>query len=252
MQIVISNDKCELGKQAAERGTLLINEAITEKGFANIILATGMSQFELLNSLIEREIDWEKTNCFHLDEYIGLPTTHPASFRKYLKERFVDKVSPGKFYYINGEGNIAEECLRLEKIITSHPIDVAFVGIGENAHLAFNDPPADFITERSYIKVDLDENCRKQQLGEGWFSSLEEVPKSAVSMSIKQILKSKHIICCVPDVRKAKAVQAVVEGEITPNIPSSILKQHADSVLFLDKYSSSLLKKEKVERIFLI
>jgi len=242
MYIVVSEDKNELGEKAAEKGAALINNTIAEKGSANIILATGKSQFEMLCALIRKNIDWERTICFHLDEYIGLPITHPASFRKYLKERFVDKVSPGKFYYINGEADAQKECLRLENLITTCSIDVAFVGIGENAHLAFNDPPADFTTERSYIKVDLDENCRKQQLGEGWFTSLDEVPKSAISMSIKQILKSKHIICSVPEVRKAKAVQLVVEGEVTPEIPSSILKEHPDVLLFLDKSSASLLK----------
>lgn len=242
MQINICENKYELGKKAAEKGSALINDAITKNGKANLILATGMSQFEMLNSLIQKDVDWSKTVCFHLDEYIGLPITHPASFRKYLKERFVDKVSPGIFHYINGETDIQKECLRLESLITAFPIDVAFVGIGENGHLAFNDPPADFITERSYLKVNLDDNCRKQQLGEGWFSSIDEVPKSAISMSIKQILKSKHIICSVPDVRKAKAVQLVMEGKVTPDVPSSILKEHIDTVMFLDKLSASLLK----------
>lgn len=241
MDIIISNDKNELGQKAAELGASLIQRAISEKGLANVILATGMSQFEMINSLIEKDIDWKKTIIFHLDEYIGLPITHPASFRKYLKIRFADKVFPGVFHYINGEADVEEECLRLEKLISANPIDVAFVGIGENAHLAFNDPPADFETERAYLKVDLDEDCRKQQLGEGWFSSLDEVPRSAISMTIKQIMKSKHIICSVPDARKAKAVQSVVGGRITPNIPSSILKQHESAYLFLDQYSASLL-----------
>ena len=241
MEIVVSTSKEELGMKAADKAAKLINKAIEEKGFANLTMATGMSQFEMLNELVKKNVSWENTNCFHLDEYVGLPASHPASFRKYLKERFVDIVSPGNFHYINGEENILEECTKLEKLITSYPIDVAFVGIGENAHLAFNDPPADFNIDHAYIQVELDNKCKQQQVDEGWFASLAEVPKSAVSMTIKQILKSKHIICCVPDERKANAIKDVVEGEVTPNVPSSILKQHPSTFLYLDQFSSSLL-----------
>jgi glucosamine-6-phosphate deaminase len=241
MEVIISNTKEELGEKAAGKGAELIRKAVSERGRANIIVATGASQFEMLNELVKEEIDWSKVTAFHLDEYIGIPETHPASFRKYLKERFVDIVSPKEFNFVNGEVDPQKECNRLGDLIGKLSIDVAFVGIGENGHLAFNDPPADFETEESYLVVKLDEACRKQQLGEGWFPSFEDVPEKAISMSIKQIMKSKAIICSVPDVRKADAVKRSLEVKVTPMFPASILRQHNATWLFLDKESSSLL-----------
>lgn len=241
MEIIITNNKIELGEKAAKQGADLIRKAITKNGKANIIVATGASQFEMLEVLVKENIDWSVITCFHLDEYIGIPESHPASFRKYLKERFADIVKPLAFHYVNGEGDIKAECQRLHNLIVKHPIDVAFVGIGENAHLAFNDPPADFDIEDSYLDVKLDLPCRKQQMGEGWFKSLEEVPTRAISMSVNRIMQSKHIICSVPDKRKAKAVERVVNSEVTPEIPASILQQHNAAYLFLDKESSLLL-----------
>ena len=241
METEISNNREELGRKAAVKGGQLILDAIRLKGEANIILATGASQFKMLEVLVRQEIDWKKVHAFHLDEYIGLPEVHPASFRRYLKERFSDLVNPQSFTYINGEINPDQECIRLGDLISRHPIDVAFVGIGENGHLAFNDPPADFETDVPYIVVSLDEKCRRQQMGEGWFPSVDDVPEKAISMSIKQIMKSKAIICSVPDLRKAEAVQRTLEGPITPWIPASILRQHEAVWLYLDKDSSSLL-----------
>lgn len=242
MEIIVSKDKYELGRKAAEKGAELIRKAIDEKGEANIIVATGASQFEMLAELVKQDVDWTKVTGFHLDEYVDMPVTHPASFRKYLKERFVDKVPLKAFYYVNGDtGDPQAECDRLGRIIREKPIDVAFIGIGENGHLAFNDPPADFETEEPYLVVNLDEACRKQQLGEGWFPTLEDVPERAISMSIKQILKSKNIICSVPDERKAKAVQGTVKSEITPMIPGTALQKHPATWLYLDEASASLL-----------
>jgi len=246
MEIVISKTKKELGRSAAKIGAELINKAIQEKGVANIIVATGASQFEMLEELIQQQIDWSKVTGFHLDEYIGITDKHPASFRKYLKERFVEKVSLNNFHYVSGEEDSLQECKRLGEIIEQHPIDVAFVGIGENGHLAFNDPPADFETTDPYIVVNLDDDCRKQQMGEGWFATIGDVPKQAISMSINQIMKSKAIICSVPDRRKAVAIKNSVEGEIKPEIPASILKKHNDTLLFLDKDSSILLDPSNI------
>ena len=245
MNIKISDNPVELGKVSAAAAVEEILNAIKEKGQANVILATGASQFETLKNLVENTtIDWSKVVMFHLDEYIGLPETAPASFRKYLKERFLNLVSPLKAsYLVNGETDPEGECKRLNQIITDHPIDVALVGIGENGHLAFNDPPADFDTLSPYIVVDLDEKCRLQQFNEGWFPSLSEVPKKAISMSIKQICKSKMIICSVPDSRKAEAVKNTLENKVSNNDPASILQTHAHCLFFLDKYSASLLSK---------
>lgn len=250
MKIHIANDHLNLGAVAGKTAGRLILQAIEERGTANIILATGTSQFATINHLInEKAIDWSKVVMFHLDEYIGLPISHPASFRKYLKERFLSNVPRLKAtHLINGETDPKGECARLGDLISKHPIDVALVGIGENGHLAFNDPPADFETEEPYIVVSLDQDCRKQQLGEGWFASIDEVPRQAISMSVKQILKSAHIICSVPDARKATAVKNSVEQKIDNLYPASVLQRHKNCTLFLDQHSAGKLELGKLQK----
>ena len=244
MKKYILNDPAALGNASGKEAAEKIKEAISQKGVANIILATGTSQFETLQQLLgDKEIDWSAVNIFHLDEYIGLPITHKASFRKYLMERFIQKVpSLRAAHLIDGEVDPASECKRLGQLILEHPIDVCLCGIGENGHLAFNDPPADFETTSPYIVVALDEACRNQQFGEGWFPTLDDVPKQAISMSIHQIMQSAHIICSVPDERKAKAVKDCLENEVSPLYPASILQQHPSCSLYLDKQSSCLLQ----------
>jgi glucosamine-6-phosphate deaminase len=221
--------------------------AISRAGKAVFIAATGTSQFDFLEALTREEgIDWSKTTMFHLDEYIGLSPNHPASFRHYLHERLIDKVHPGQVYLIKGDApDPQEECLRLGRLISSIEVDVAFVGIGENGHLAFNDPPADLSTEDPYLIVELDKRCRNQQVREGWFSSIEEVPKRAISMSIRQIMKAKNIICTVPEARKAEAVAQCLEGEISPEWPASILRRHQNVYYYLDEESASSLASER-------
>ncbi len=242
----ISKTRQEMGKKAGNAAAELIRKAIASKGQANIIIATGQSQFEFLASLVQCKVDWSKVTAFHLDEYIGLPISHPASFRKYLKERFHDKVSSLKaFHYVNGENpDPAAECRRLGQIIGKVDIDVACVGIGENGHLAFNDPPADFDTKEAYIVVNLDEACRRQQLGEGWFPTLDDVPRRAISMTVSEIMRSKAIVCTVPDSRKAQAVRNSVEGPVTNKVPASTLQKHPDCRLFLDEPAAALLKRK--------
>ena len=248
MDVQILKDKNELGLVAAKLGAEKIRAAIAANGRANVILATGASQFEMLAALLlEKDIDWNVVSFFHLDEYVGMPVTHPASFRKYLWERFIAKlpVPPAAFYPVNGTAkDLPAELMRLEKIITENPIDVAFVGIGENGHLAFNDPPADFETERAYLVIDLDERCRRQQLGEGWFPTLDDVPKQAISMSVKQCMKARCIINSVPDKRKAEAVKMALEGPVTPMCAASMLQKHPDCHTFLDPNSAALLTKK--------
>ena len=245
MYISRFQDKMTLGQSAAALAATAILDAIDTNQKASIILATGASQFEMLAALVTAKIDWSKVEVFHLDEYLGLPPSHPASFRKYLRERFVEKVSNlGAFYDVCGDApDPVAECERLGKLIEAREIAVACVGIGENGHLAFNDPPADFETEKPYLVVELDEKCRNQQSGEGWFPTLEDVPKKAISMSCRQILKAKQIVCTVPDLRKAEAVQNTVYGNVSPNVPASILQKHPDCTLFLDVYSASLLER---------
>jgi glucosamine-6-phosphate deaminase len=250
MNIRIYSDSKQAGIQSGKQGASFIREAINARGSANIILATGTSQFETLNQLIQENIDWSKVNLFHLDEYIDLPDTHPASFRNYLTARFISKVKTLKaVYLINGEAQPGEECARLGKIISEHPIDVAFVGIGENGHLAFNDPPADFDTTQPYIVVELDEACRSQQMGEGWFPELSAVPRKAISMSIRQIMKSAKIICTVPDKRKAEAVKNSLEKPVSNLFPATVLQNHADCDFYFDKDSASLLANHNPEQI---
>ncbi len=233
-----------MGAGAAANAARAIKEAIKSKGLANIILATGTSQIEMLKNLVRTDgIDWPKVTMFHLDEYIALGPDHPASFRKFHKERFVDKL-PGlkAVHFVNGDADDPQvECQRVNSVIATHPIDVALIGIGENGHLAFNDPPANFETEEPFIIVNLDEKCRKQQLGEGWFDTLEQVPQQAISMSIRQITKSACLIVTVPDKRKAEAVRNALEGQVTPMCPASILQEHKNCKIFLDAEAASLL-----------
>lgn len=243
MEIYKAETKQETSKMAALSAISKMQEAINRNGHASFIVATGASQFDFLSTLTDDcNINWEKTTMFHLDEYIGIPESHPASFRKYLRERLVDLVQPGTVHFLNGEAKDPQsECNRLNSLISEHRIDVAFVGIGENGHLAFNDPPADFEIEDPYIVVELDDSCRLQQVGEGWFKGLDDVPKYAISMSIQQIMKSEKIICTVPDARKAAAVRDCLQGEISPMHPASILQEHPDCTVYLDSGSSSLL-----------
>ena len=243
MQIKIFTTKAELGQAAARDAAVIINRAIHERNAAYVIAATGASQFEFLDALMLEPIDWTRVTFFHLDEYVGLSESHPASFRRYLKERIVSRIHPRDFHFVDGEADdVHAECRRVGQIITQQTVDVAFVGIGENGHLAFNDPPADFDTDEPYIVVNLDEACRQQQVGEGWFKSIDEVPAQAISMSIRQILRSREILCIVPDQRKAEAVKACVELNVDRMHPASILQKHEDVTLYLDRDSSSLLK----------
>lgn len=245
MNIVRSITKQEMASRAAADGAAQIRAALAARGGAAIILATGASQFEMLADLVAAEgIDWSRVSAFHLDEYIGLPPGHAASFVRYLRERFVELLPTplAAFHTVNGRAEPAAECRRLNALIAAAAIDVAFIGIGENGHIAFNDPPADFDIDTPYIVVQLDEACRRQQLGEGWFPTLDSVPEQAISMSVRQIMKSRAIVCTVPDARKAEAVRAAVEGTVTPQVPASILQTHAQATLYVDPPSASLLQ----------
>ena len=246
MRVRVHDSREEMAASAAAEGAAVIRDALAARGAARVVVATGASQFEMLAALVrEPDVDWGRVTGFHLDEYLGMPGDHPASFRRYLRERLVERLpSPiGAFHYIDGEGDAERECDRLGELISAGPVDVAFVGIGENGHLAFNDPPADFDTERPYLVAELDEACRRQQLGEGWFATLDEVPRRAISMSVRQILKAGTIICTVPDERKSAAVRGAVEGPVTPDVPASILQLHPDCRLFLDPPAASLLRR---------
>ena len=240
--VSVFDDKTSMGQAAASAGGELVRAAIAERGEAFIIVATGASQFEFLEAFVREDVDWAKVTMFHLDEYIDLPESHPASFRGYLKGRFTSKVPLRQAHFVNGEtGDAAGECRRLGEIIRRVTIDAAFVGVGENGHLAFNDPPADFETAEPFLVVELDEACRNQQVGEGWFDSIGEAPTRAISMSIREILRARAIVVTCPDRRKAEAVRGTLEGPVTPEVPASVLRRHRDCRFFLDKASASLL-----------
>jgi len=243
MLLRMFGDKVSLGKAAADQAATAIRRAIVDRGEARIIAATAASQLEFLGALTkESGIDWTKVEAFHLDEYIGLPITHPGSFRKMLMEQLVSKTGIQRYHLLEGDAADPAKVLReVGEELASAPIDIAFLGIGENAHIAFNDPPADFETEKPYIVVTLDEACRQQQVGEAWFSDISQVPKQAMSMSARQILKAKEILAVVPDQRKAQAVRASVEGGISPMAPASILRQHPNATIYLDQASASHL-----------
>jgi glucosamine-6-phosphate deaminase len=242
MIIKVFDEKRALGEAAAAQAATAIRKAIKNSGKARVIAASAASQFEFLDTLTSTPgIDWKRVELFHLDEYIGLPMTHPASFCRFLQEHLIGKTGTINSHLLNGEENPGDVIARIGKAISSAPIDIAFVGIGENGHLAFNDPPADFETEEPYITVNLDEACRRQQVGEGWFKNLDAVPRQAISMSVQQVLKSKEIIAVAPDKRKAEAIKACFGGEITPMAPSSILRTHAKTTIYLDKHSAALL-----------
>jgi glucosamine-6-phosphate deaminase len=242
MNIKVFKGKTSLASAAAAQAATTMRKAISNKGAARIIAATGASQFEFLDALTAMpDIDWKRVEMFHLDEYIGLPLSHPASFRNYLLKRLINKVGITRYHLLDGEGDPASVAREVGAKLASAPIDVAFVGIGENGHLAFNDPPADFETEDPYLVVNLDEACRRQQMGEGWFAALADVPLTALSMSVRQILKAQEIICIVPDARKARAVVACFQGEISRNAPASILRTHPRCTVHLDNDSAALL-----------
>ena len=239
MTITIKGTPVEMGKAAAIKAAAALNAAIAANGKARLVLSTGSSQFETISALIEQNVDWSKVEMFHLDEYVDLSESHPASFRKYLKERFVSQVLLKNAFFVDGEGDIASHIAQLTAEIRKEPIDVGLIGIGENAHIAFNDPPADFQTDAAYMVVNLDDKCKNQQVGEGWFATIGDVPKQAITMTVKQILSCKTIISCVPHAVKSQAVKDALTLDVTPMVPATILKTHPDWHLFIDDASAS-------------
>jgi glucosamine-6-phosphate deaminase len=245
VQISIHADRAALGQKVAADAAEAIRQGLRDRERLTLVVATGSSQFEVLSELVAQpSIPWERVAVFHLDEYVGLSPQHRASFRRYLRERFVERLParPAAFHELDGQAEPHAECRRLAALVPTGPFDVALVGIGENGHLAFNDPPADFETTDPYIVVTLDEPCRRQQVGEGWFATLADVPTQAISMSVHRILSSRTIFCSVPDRRKAAAVRAACEGPVTPEVPASVLQRHSDYRLHVDREAASLLK----------
>lgn len=246
MLVKLFPDKLTLAHAVAAQAATAIQRAISDRGRARIIAATGTSQLEFLHALTQTpSIEWQKVEMFHLDEYIGLPATHPASFRKFLTDYLIRPTGMPHVHFLGGDASdLSPVMCEAGAQLASAPVDIAFLGIGENGHIAFNDPPADFKTEEPYIIVNLDEACRRQQVGEGWFDDISQVPRQAISMSPRQILKADELVVIAPDQRKAAAVQRALEGEITPDAPASILRLHPNATLHLDTASASKLRPE--------
>jgi len=242
MVLKVFPDKTSLGTAAAEQAVAAMRPAIHERGRVRVVAASAASQFEFLAALTRSaDVPWKNVELFHLDEYIGLPMDHPASFCHFLHEHLIDKTGITNYHLLNGADDLAKVIRTVGQALTSAPIDIAFLGIGENGHIAFNDPPADFETEEPFLVVNLDEVCRRQQVGEGWYKNISEVPKQAISMSVRQMLKAKEILAVVPDSRKAQAVHACFDGEISPLAPASILRTHPRATIYLDTHSAALL-----------
>ena len=247
MKINVSKTAEELGRNAAKLCKKLIDETIAEKGSVRMVFSTGASQFTTFEALLKEDIDWSKVEMFHLDEYVALPESHIASFRKYLKERFISKVHLKSVCLVNGEADLTEELARLTREVCSAPVDIGLIGIGENAHIAFNDPPADFDTKEAYKVVNLSDTCKRQQVGEGWFATEDDVPKQAITMTAHEIMNIKHIISCVPNAVKAKAVHDTLTQPVSNLVPATLLRTHADFNLFIDDNSASLLDAEELK-----
>jgi glucosamine-6-phosphate deaminase len=247
MKIEVFPDKKSLAQSAATDAANALRQALNKTGYARIIAATGAAQFDFLELLTQTAgIDWSKVEMFHLDEYIGIPADHPASFRKFLLERLINKTGISRYHLLDGDRDPQQVIAAVSAEIRKAPTDIAFVGIGENGHLAFNDPPADFETDEAYIVVELDQACRRQQMGEGWFKSMDEVPRRAISMTVRQVLRAKQILAIVPDTRKAPAIAKCFGAEISPMAPASILRTHPNTVLYLDQNSAALLNPETI------
>ncbi len=249
MNVHIAHDRRAMSAAAATHAAGSIRRAIDRRGKARIVAATGASQLDFLAALTSTTgIDWPRVELFHLDEYAGVPESHPASFRRYLREKLIDPTRLGTYHFLDGEGDLDEVRARVGRALAEDDVDVMFAGIGENGHLAFNDPPADFETTEPYIVVKLDEACRRQQVGEGWFARFEDVPDTAISMSVQQMLKAREMLIVVPDARKAVAVKATLEGKVGPAVPASILRTHPNVTLYLDEPAASLLDPETLKK----
>ena len=247
MKLIVCESQKDLGIRSADHAAALINEAIAAKGSARILLSTGASQFPFFDEFVQRDIDWSKVEMFHLDEYVGISKDHPASFNFYLTNRFVNKVNPGKYHLIDGTKNPEETIAELTALLNESPVDVGLIGIGENAHIAFNDPPADFADKNAYKVVTLAERCLEQQIGEGWFKSKEEAFKQAISMTCDRIMQCEHIISVVPYAVKAEAIAATLANDVTPDVPATLLKKHADTTIYCDPDSAALLDAATIE-----
>ena len=239
MDIRVYSDADALGEFAGRQAAQLLRAAVAERGGARLLLATGLSQVTTLATLVAEPVPWERVTAFHLDEYVGLPADHPASFRRYLRERFASRVGLAEMHFLDADGDLEAVIAEAGRAVGLAPVDVALIGIGENAHIAFNDPPADLDTHAPYLVVRLAPECRAQQAREGWFPSPDAVPAHAVTMSVNQILQSRAIISAVPYAAKARAVRLALTAPVGPDVPAATLRTHPNWTLHLDRESSA-------------
>jgi len=248
MKLVIEQDVNDLAAIACKQIRNTLNKAVDEKGGASLLISTGASQFSLFQTLVgeqgSKPVPWDKIDVYHLDEYVGLPPMHTASFCRYIRERFADFVKPREVHYIYGDRDISATLDRMNGIMKNLTIDLGLIGVGENGHIAFNDPPADFTATDPYIIVELNESCKRQQVREGWFNDVDSVPKNAFTMSVRQILKCAEIVSFVPYTVKAEAVYGMLTQDVNNMAPATILKTHPNLTLYLDGGSSEKLNPE--------
>lgn len=245
-EVSVYGSSTEAGTAAAEKAAEIIRSAIAGQGIARVIAATGNSQIPLVNALVEQDIDWHRVELFHMDEYAGMAADHPSSFRHWIRTRISDKVRPFKTHYLNGDAaDLEHEMSSYTDLLAAEPIDLAFVGVGENGHIAFNDPPVANFNDPKMVKlIELDAACRRQQAGEGHFKDVDSVPKTALTITCTGLFRAKAWVCNVPDRRKAIAVRDALEGPISEKCPASLIRRHPHSYVFLDSDSASLLTRE--------
>ena len=244
MKVKVFETAEQVGAAAAKQAAAKLNEVIAEKGSARLLLSTGASQFTFFESFVKENVDWSKVEMFHLDEYVGISDDHPASFKKYLLERFINKVNPGKYHLLSGQGNPDETIAKVSAALAERKVDLGLIGIGENGHIAFNDPPADFDDQRFYKVVTLSDTCIQQQLHEGWFENEDAAFKQAMSMTCSKIMDCETIISVVPYKVKAQAIVDTLTREKTVDVPATLMKEHKDVTVYCDKDSASLTPAE--------
>lgn len=245
LKVVTTETRTQMGVLAAAAVEARINELLQYQESVNMIFAAAPSQNEFLAALIEKQIDWSKINAFHMDEYIGLPADAPQGFGNFLRQKLFDKAPFNEVHYLNGNASdLDTECKRYESLLKKYSCDIVCLGIGENTHLAFNDPHVADFEDSALVKVvTLDEQCRNQQVNDGCFKEVNEVPTQALTLTIPALFKSKYAYCMVPGEKKAQAVYYTITGEISEKYPSTILKRHQEAILYLDQDSSRLLVK---------
>ena len=241
LEVLIFETPGELGAAAAGAAAATIKNAVTERGVANVMFASGNSQFAFLDALTARDdVPWSDVVGLHMDEYVGMDTSHSASFARYMRERIIDVVHPKTFHCIDGTTDPRDECARYTQLLRAHPLDLTCLGIGENGHLAFNDPPfADFDDPLDVKEITLDDASRRQQVGEGHFADLADVPRTAVTVTIPALLRARRVLAIVPESRKADAVARALQGPVTTDCPASILRRARHATLYLDRASAA-------------